>query len=346
MAAADLTKDLHAFALDLFERVGGIADWPAPDAPGSVLVPPAVAAAAHLPGEEFALSTTVGPGSLHVGLASEFMETAGKLLEAAVPRAGAFRISDRRLTGRDLSDKILQTFGWLNARGKCGAAEPVDVDYEQWTFHGSLRSEDVWEGLLRVSVNVASRAVIDLPDVFAEPDLRGDDRDGERPPPSTYAAAVATGKKLLTEASAEFVRRIEKRCDRDRKRLEDYYRALSGEADGPRRRTAAPPSPEEIAAKKRAVDLELRRKLAELNENYALRAVLQPLILARVRLPALVVPVAIQRKQAIRTYRLYWNVLMRKFEPLACSRCLGPTFSAAFADETVDLLCPACHERA
>ena len=89
----------------------------------------------------------------------------------------------------------------------------------------------------------------------------------------------------------------------------------------------------------------LSRKLAEIQENYALQAVLRPLIVARVRLPALVVPVAIQRKQAIRDYRLYWNSLVKRFEPLSCSRCLRPTYSATFANETVDLLCGVCAEK-
>jgi hypothetical protein len=113
------------------------------------------------------------------------------------------------------------------------------------------------------------------------------------------------GKRRLIVASADFVRRIEQRLERDRKRLQDYYRALSREADGSKRRTPVTPSPDDIAAKKRAVDLELRRKLAELNENYAMRAVLRPVVLARFRLPVFLVPIVIQRKQATRDYQLY-----------------------------------------
>jgi len=90
------------------------------------------------------------------------------------------------------------------------------------------------------------------------------------------------------------------------------------------------------------VDLELRRKLAEINENYALRAVVRPVVVARIRIPALVVPVTIQRKQAIRDYRLYWNSLLKKFEPLSCSRCHRATYSATFTNDTVDLLCTPC----
>lgn len=342
MSARSLDRDLQTFAVELFERSGGVADWPEPEIPGSVVAPPDVATAAQLPGEEFSLGVTAAPGTLQVGLGGEFLDVAARVLDVAVPRDGAFCIPERYLTSRDLTDKIGHTFGWQNARAKCGAAEPALVDYHLWTLHGSLRSEDVWEAIFRVAVNAESQAIVELPDVFQEPDLRSGELASSADEPTTYVAAIAEAKRRLIVASAAFVGRIEQRLERDRKRLQDYYRALSREANGSKRRAAAPLSPDEIAAKQRAVDLELRRKLAELNENYALRAVLRPVVVARVRLPALVVPVVIQRKQAIREYRLYWNSLLKRFEPLACSRCRRATFSATFANATVDLLCAVC----
>lgn len=344
MSTSALDRNLQAFAVELFERSGGIVDWPAPEVPGSVVVPPAVASAAALPGDEFSLATSAGSGGLQVGLGSEFLDIAARVLAVAVPREGSFCIPERYLTSRDLSEKLVQTFGWQNARAKPGTAESASIEYHLWTLVGTLQSEDVWEGLFRVAVNSESLAVVDLPDVFQERDLvaaRADAAD-EAHEPRSYATAIAAGKRQLIDASADFIRRIEQRLERDRKRLHDYYRALSREADGSKRRTAAPLSPEEIAAKKRAVDLELRRKLAELSENYALRATIKPLVVARVRLPVLVVPVQIQRKQAVRRYRVFWNSLLKKFEPLACSRCLRATYSATFENETVDLLCSAC----
>lgn len=348
-AGTPLDRDLQAFAIELFERSGGIADWPSTSAPGSVVVPPELAAAAGLPGEEFALATSAAPGCLQVGLAGEFLEAASRVLAAAVPRDGAFRIADRYLTTRDLSEKVAQSYGWQNARVKVGAAEPALVEYHLWTLLGSMRSEDVWEGVVRVAANAENQAVVELPDLFQEPDLEGDPSLEaaaleETGGPSTYPTAVLEGKRRLSAAAAEFVLRLDQRLARDRKRLQDYYRALGREADGSKRRTAVPLSKEEVAAKKRAVDLELRRKLAEVEDRYAVQAALQPLALARVRLPALVAPATVQRKQALRKYRLYWNALLKKFEPLSCSRCRSATFSATFADDTVDLLCPACAE--
>jgi len=342
MSATALDRDLQKFAVELFERSGGIADWPAPELPGSVVVPREVAAAAQLPGEEFSLGTAPESGSIQVSLGGEFLDVAARVLEVGVPRDGSFCIPERYLSSRDLTDKIVRTYGWQNARAKQGAAEPALVEYHLWTLLGSLQSEDMWEGIFRLVVNAESQAVVELPDVFAEPDVRAAEPASAPDVPSSYATAIAEGKRRLIAASAEFVRRIEQRLERDRKRLQDYYRALLREVDGSKRRAAAVLSPDEITAKKRAVDLELRRKLAELNENYALRAALRPVAVARVRLPALVVPVVIQRKQAVRNYRLYWNSLLRKLEPLSCSRCRRATFSATFENETVDLLCAAC----
>jgi hypothetical protein len=342
VATTALDQDLRSFAVELFEHSGGVADWPTPAAPGTVVVPLDVAKAADLPGEEFLLDVTATPGALHVGLASEFLDVAGRVLDEAVPRDGSFCIPQRYLTSRDLTDKVAQSFGWQNARAKCGVAEPAMVEYHVWTLLGSLRSEDVWEAIITVGINAESQAIVDLPEVFQEPGLVGEDRLEPLEEPATYSTAIVEGKRRLMTASADFVKRIEQRLERDRKRLQDYYRALSGEADGSKRRAATPPSAEEIAARKRAVDLELRRKLAEIQENYALRAALKPVVVVRVKLPSLVVPVVIQRKQATRSYQLYWNSILKKFEPLSCSRCRRSTFSATFTNETVDLLCSNC----
>ena len=344
MSATALDHDLQTFTVELFEHSGGVADWPAPQVPGPVVVPHELATAAQLPGDEFSLGMTAAPGTLPVGLAGEFLDVAARVLDVAVPRDGSFCIAERYLTSRDLTDKIVHTFTWHNARAKYGTAEPALVEYHLWTLLGSLRSEDVWEAIFQVTVNTESQAVIELPDVLQEPDIRSDTPTSPPGVPSTYATAIAEGKRRLIASSAEFVRRIEQRLQRDRKRLQDYYRALSREADGSKRRTAAVLSPDEIAARKRAVDLELRRKLAELSENYALQAALRPVVVARVRLPTLVVPIVIQRKQAVRDYRLYWNALLKKFEPLSCNRCHRATFSATFANDTVALLCTACAE--
>jgi len=200
--AVSLDRELQAFAVELFERSGGAADWPSPDDPGTVVVPPALAAAAELPGEEFTLGAAPRSAAVHVSLVGDFLDMAARTLQAAVPREGAFAVADRRLTNRDLTDKIEKTFTWQNARAKCREAEADFANYHLWTLHGALRSEDVWEGVFNFGVNAESRAIIELPDVFREPGLTGAEPAGDAGEPSTYAAAVAEGKRRLITAAA------------------------------------------------------------------------------------------------------------------------------------------------
>ena len=158
---------------------------------------------------------TAAPGTLQVGLGGEFLDVAARVLEEAVPRDGSFCIPERYLTSRDLSDKVAHTFAWQNAPARCRAAEPALVEYHLWTLLGSLRSEDVWEAIFRVAVNAESQAIVELPDVFQEPDLVGEEQVNASADPATLATATAEGKRRLIKASTEFVRRVEQRLERD-----------------------------------------------------------------------------------------------------------------------------------
>ena len=88
--------------------------------------------------------------------------------------------------------------------------------------------------------------------------------------------------------------------------------------------------------------MELRRKLKELDHRYAMEAVLSPIMLIRTEIPTLAVDLLVFRKQAQKTHTLFWNPLIKEFEPLGCSRCGAGMFSAAFTNEDVEPLCPRC----
>jgi len=95
-------------------------------------------------------------------------------------------------------------------------------------------------------------------------------------------------------------------------------------------------------AKAKAVELELRRKLAELDERYACRLDLTPLALVRTDCPALAVRCHVLRRSAGRTIPVFWNALTKELEPLCCSRCGVSTFTLAFSDDTLAACCASC----
>jgi hypothetical protein len=338
--SAAVEERLHPFATTLLERRGALVDWPAPHEPGSALLPPEVAAAVGAPGEVVPLGCTAGQGGLAVNLAGDFLEWAGRLLECE-PRVGVFRIREPYLKRKDLGEAVARSFAWLNAKVRIHDIAETAIEYHTWWFHGSLASEDRWETCFAVSLNAVSGVEVKIPDPLGRWDLEPRPGPFPAPPPTSEAAQRAAQRQLLQLASG-FLQRLDGRLQRDRKRLSEYYHALLREADHKRGRGHAPPDPEKIEAHKRAVHLELRRKLGELDERYAIEATLLPVVLVRTEVPVLAVELSVFRKQASRQHRVYWNPLTRQFDPMACGCCAEGVFSVAFTNETVEPRCARC----
>lgn len=335
-------NELQEFVASLLEQCGGMVEWDDAANRGTALLPGNVAGLLGV-SESVRLATQHEPGALCVNLASDFLDLAQKTLHALVPRVGMFQVPDPYLKKGDLESLVERTFTWHNARVRMRGAEPKFVDYHAWWFYASLKSEDVWEGQLNVTINSASGAPVDLPDLFNLWELEPcRDPSSTRPQETLDVAAKAAQSRLLDQAAA-FLARMESRLERDRKRLRDYYGALSREAGSTKRRGTEPPSKEEINAGKRAVGLELERKLLELTERYQIDASLEPIMLACVGMNALAIEILVQRKRAERRLNLYWNPLTKRLEPLACARCGRGTYSVAFTDEDAAPLCVECH---
>ncbi|NUQ61546.1 MAG: hypothetical protein HUU20_03595 [Pirellulales bacterium] len=338
---AGIQEELRTFATRLLERRGALVDWP-PDAPeGNAVLPDEAAHALEADSELVRLSTEPYGEGWHVNLAGDFLETSSRLLDAE-PRIGTFQIKDLYLKRGDLDEAVHRAFTWLNAQVRVAATRPVRVEYHTWWFLASIASEDRWETRLPVTLNAASGAEVELPDPLAlwqvEPNP-----SAESQMPSTYFQAEHLARSRVPQLAADFVGRMDDRLARDRRRLREYYNALLRETEhkSPRGR-AKPVEPEQLEAKKRAVQLELRRKLGELDERYAMEAVLKPLVLVRTDLPSLAVDLSVHRKRARRAHTVYWNPITKHLEPVRCSRCGRATFSIAFTDDEVEPLCPTC----
>jgi hypothetical protein len=251
-----------------------------------------------------------------------------------------------------MTEVVARAFTWLNARVQVQGAMPTRVEYHTWYLLATLDSADRWQQVVRVDINASTGAWVSLPDpvdvglVLTEPAHPSAESPGEDGDQAGYAStrlpAVRAALQEVHRESRAFLERQESRLARDRKRLQDYYRALLW---GDRKRTkkqSAENDPAKREAKQKAVQLELHRKLAELDERYACRVELAPLGVVRTQCPALGVRCRVQRRDAVSYVTLYWNPLSKDLEPLACSRCGVSTFSLAFSDGQVAELCGSC----
>jgi hypothetical protein len=348
MSAGAVRDEVRDFAVRLLERAGGAVDWPSCDAPGEAVVPDDLAALLRARGETVALSAEPAPDAVCVSLAGDFLDVAEQVLASAVPRVARLAVPERSLKKGELQETLERVYTWHNARVRVQDSRPAEVEYHTWWFHAALRSEEAWEARTCVTVNAWTLAEVEFPDPLDMPGaqtsgdtVRARDASGVQVAETLPVAAARAQRKLLEEA-AGFLERLDGRRARDQKRLRDYYNSLLREAKTPSRRLKTAPTPEEIEARTRAVQQELRRKLGELDERYAIDGTLRPIAIVCTRAPALAVDIEVQRKQAHRTYTLYWNSLLRRFEPLACSRCGASTCSLTVTNETVDVLCTPC----
>lgn len=330
---------LREFASRLLERRGAVVDWPSETNQGLALLPSEVAQT--LDCLEILPLVADGDSPLPVSLTSDFLDRVEPLV-LAEPQLVRLRVPEAYLKRSDMSEPVARAFTWLNARVRVQAAEPTRTEYHTWYFLATLDSADRWQQVVRVNVNASTGAEVPLLDFMnagAAPVQPGD-------PPAEYRctqlSAVRCALRCLGLQSRPFVERLEGRLGRDRQRLQDYYRALLRDDGGRAARRAPEQDSAQRAAKTKAVELELRRKLTELDERYACRLDLTPLALVQTDCPALAVQCHVLRRSAGRTIPIFWNALTKELEPLCCSRCGVSTFTLAFSDDRLAARCASC----
>lgn len=341
-----IQSELQDFTRDLLTATGGLVDWPEGEPLGEAMVTAEVARLLDTRSESFAITVPPVSGGLSISLGGEFLDLATKVLEAKIPRMACFEVMERQTKKGDFQKMVEDAFSWNNVRIRVKQAMPVTTEYHVWHFYATLKADDIWEGLMTVSVNSQTLAPINLPMLEYEDGLKPRAMNsGKAEWKKTVILACEIAQEKMLIESDSFLMRTEQRRKRDQKRLRDYYGALRKEAGAINKRTKLVPDPEEVADKERAVDLELRRKLAEMDERYAIQGTLRPLTLERVFLPTVAIEIGVQRKQAIQDYTIHWNPLLKSVEPLACHRCQRSTYSPSFTNDTVKACCPRCWEK-
>lgn len=337
-----IQDQVRDFTQDLFEHAGGMVDWDDEANEGLALVSPELGHCLGQTSDSFALTTDATRPGLCLSLGGEFVDVASKVLQRFVPARGSFKLSDLPVKKSDFQHAVDAVFGWQNARARVTNTVITQVAYHTWWFHVLLQSEDTWESLMTATINAESQLPIELGSILESVDLSV--ARGEPAKQSETLRVAAQLAELQAMRQAEpFFARADQRLGRDRKRLRDYYSAMLREASTPNRRTKVVPTPEEIEGRERAVKLELKRKLSELEDRYSFDATIRPIALVACFIPTVAIELDVQRKSTVRSFRLFWNGLLKCIEPLRCSRCGMGRFNFWFSNDDVEPICNACH---
>lgn len=353
MADDAVSLRMQRFASHLLAWSGALVDWPAGSESGLAILSPEDAAGLGV-AEDARLSTQPIPDGLSANLATDFLERVAPLV-ARTPTVAAWRLREAYLKKASPEETVAKAFDWLNARVRVRSSRPQETEYHSWYFRAALISEDRWEDILPTTLNSASGAQIPLPELTGRTD-----GEWEKHPPAfqagaTFPHAAKLVWQMVLERAGAFLERMDERHRRDVKRLRNYYNALlrdkgrrrrhadDGDPFGGLARQAEAKAKEE--EKKQIVQLELERKIREMDERYAVTGELEAVGCLRIFLPALAIDLAVQRKARTAERTVYWNPVLKAVEPMACSSCGAAIFSVAFTDDTVKPLCSACHAK-
>ena len=336
--------ELPRFVGSTLQRLGCLAEAQDDDLL-EVLLPSPIAASLGLPEEgRLRLSGAPRAGEVHAGYGSGLLAQICSLTEG-VGRCFRAQLALTLPKRERVEREALSVLSFQNAVGRIESVEPDVLDYLVFDFRYAALSEERHEGLLSVAVNLDGGWSPGLGDALdrclsRHPEARQPWSTGQAEPDPRphYGAARSLALVRALAESRPFIARMERRMNRDLRRVGEYYEALRQEVE--RRRTRGRQMVP-LREKVEAVEGERRRRHQDLRRRYAVTLRVEPLGLLAVRVSGLRLQARLQRRKSERRARLGWNPIARRWDGWLCAGCGGEAGLAALCDR-LHLLCPGC----
>jgi hypothetical protein len=159
----------------------------------------------------------------------------------------------------------------------------------------------------------------------------------------TFHAACAAGIKIVLERQQEFIKSLNRRLNRDVKRVFEYYGALKGEID--RKREGVEGSDGKTDAlinKLNAIEAERKGKIQDLIAKYALNIRIEPLTAVAIETRGPLFWITIKRRLAARRFPVTYNTVVRGLDALPCESCFHPRGGYCVCDDKLHIVCSEC----
>lgn len=320
----------------LIERDGdrALAVLPGPLA-GQLDVPETVALAA-------------GPRDGHVGcgLGAPLLDRLIAGVRATVPVAGvAWQAEPPKLAA---AERLAERWGVRNGVADVLGVAHASATYVAGVFAWSAEADDRYEGLAFVVAHGATAGEPDgevtaaLARLIAGDDPRAReqaiDEHGARSPAEAASAIARRAAEAIGPRLGEVGAAVARRRDRERARIDDYFRSLIAEAERPRRQVAR----DAIRARVDALRAEHAAKLRDLGARYTLRIRLEPIALAAISMRVAEIRVRLRRRKGERELALHVPPGARAPDALACAACPSTTRAPLLCDDALHVLCETC----
>jgi hypothetical protein len=311
-----------------------------------VLLPPEVATVLEIP-EHANLSFS---GDAREGISVSYDSEVLKKMARLMGERGKFSTaslvpSSVRL--EKLEDRLNEKVVLHNAVFNLERKEEKRISYLLGYFKYSALSDDRHEGILACLINELNLAVqkttpetLDLITSCAQEPTGEADREGSEKVLKAFWRAQA---KMVNEALREFLISVERRMNRDIRRVHDYYQTMIHEQRQLLAKKVATPEEEEITASKiDAIERELKGKIQDLIRKFSIDLHLEPISLIRIEALSPIFWLSVKRRKETRPFPLTFNPILKSFDPLPCEACFYPSKGYYVCDDRLHILCREC----
>ncbi len=263
----------------------------------------------------------------------------GKFVTASLapPAVKLEKLEDR------LSDKLV----FHNAVFQMERKEECSVSYLLGYSKYSAISDDRQEGIVGCMINElnfsAQKVTLETLDLIAyEPNAsaqRAESDVSEKILKALWQAQL----KIVQEALSDFLVSMERRMNRDIRRVHDYYRTLIHEhRQALLKKLAGQEEVERTESKIAAVERELIGKVQDLIGKFNIDLQLEPISFIRIETMSPIFWLSVKRRKEARQFPLAYNPVLKSLDPLPCEACFYPRKGYYVCDDRLHILCREC----
>ena len=289
---------------------------------------------------------------------SEFFRSVGRLFSGRGKMAKAVYSSQLPHIEK-ISKWVSEKIALSNATFRLQKVENRRIAYALIFFKYVALSDEKREGIFSLLVNEQNLSTFALDGnltTFWE-DLKEPEEIITRSEEISKAlqAGFSAASLMVKEGFEPFIKSLERRLNRDIKRVFEYYETLKVEIQKAFEKKVflGKDSPEEqngevkkvLSEKLDAVEGEKRYKIQDLVSKYALNVRIEPVCIIDIETESLVFWLEIRRRLSSRTFPLSYNPLLKKVDSLPCEGCFHPRGTYYICDEKLHILCATCFRK-
>ncbi len=255
------------------------------------------------------------------------------------------------------TEKLLKnlndTIALNNATFRLEKSETKEISYLLCYFKYTAISDEKREGIAKVLINELNLSTMLFEDGLPELEDSGEESRGierhdlNRVFQSSYSVAV----EMVKERLKDFVRSLERRLNRDIRRVHEYYETLKKEARIAIEKKAAATGDrrvreeeieKQLKKKISAIETECKWKVQDLITKYSLNIKIEPLSVIRIETQTPVLWINIKRRLEARRFPVTYNPVIKQLDDLPCELCFNPRKPYFICDKKLHIICSTC----